>query len=199
MARRGLNGRPTDPQVRFEAAHWGLPSTRVYEIDVPGYSAPLVEMGKLLGFGVRAGGETFDVELPGEKLPTDRNPKGQECILAFAPDVTERLHIALGPTTRRSVQRRLFMRGEPTFKLGDIARRVGGRHARHAWPARDVQVLGEVIDVTYAAEKKGDGWSWYVHDFGEEGGQRPFLCVDSEGYLYLAGGSYTVPDAGITD
>lgn len=60
--------------------------------------------------------------------------------------------------------------------------------------------LGRLESVVYSTEKAGDGNSRYVHDFGEEGGEKPLLAVDPDNKrLHVVGGDYTVEDRGIVD
>jgi hypothetical protein len=60
---------------------------------------------------------------------------------------------------------------------------------------------GEVLRVTYRADKPHieEGTFDYVHKFGEEGGRRPHLIVDEEGFPKLEGGSYKIDEDGIID
>lgn len=62
--------------------------------------------------------------------------------------------------------------------------------------------LGEVAAICYETAKKhiGDGKRFeYVHKFGEDGGRRPRLVVDSEGMPILRGGDYQVKAEGIVN
>jgi len=65
---------------------------------------------------------------------------------------------------------------------------------------RALAELGKLVSVTYATNKRGDGPSYYEHQFGEEGGRRPSLAVDVDTTdLHIVGGDYTVEDRGIVD
>jgi hypothetical protein len=59
--------------------------------------------------------------------------------------------------------------------------------------------MGEVHSVTYRSDKPHieTGTFDYVHKFGEDGGKRPRLIVDPEGYPFLEGGSYKIDADGI--
>jgi hypothetical protein len=59
--------------------------------------------------------------------------------------------------------------------------------------------LGEIVSITYLAQKDHiDGQVIeYVHEFGEDGGERPRLVSDAEGWLLIEGGDYYVTAAGI--
>jgi hypothetical protein len=60
--------------------------------------------------------------------------------------------------------------------------------------------LGKLEAVTYATTKRGDGPSSYTHTFGEEGGARPSLAVDTKTRrLHIVGGDYRVESRGIVD
>lgn len=61
------------------------------------------------------------------------------------------------------------------------------------------QDMGEVHSVTYRSDKPHieEGTFDYVHKFGEDGGKRPRLIIDAEGYPFLEGGSYKIDADGI--
>jgi hypothetical protein len=61
--------------------------------------------------------------------------------------------------------------------------------------------VGEILSVTYQADKPHieKGVFKYVHKFGEEGGVRPHLIIDAEGYPKIEGGSYGITSDGIID
>lgn len=60
--------------------------------------------------------------------------------------------------------------------------------------------LGKLKSVTYDTSKRGDGPSSYTHQFGEEGGRRPSLAVDTATRrLHIVGGDYRVESRGIVD
>jgi hypothetical protein len=60
--------------------------------------------------------------------------------------------------------------------------------------------VGILTHVVYATDKKGDGYSFYIHKLGEESGLRPCLAVDGQGRMWIAGGNYKGnPTPGITD
>lgn len=62
--------------------------------------------------------------------------------------------------------------------------------------------FGEVTRICYDTAKAhiGEGRRFeYVHEFGEDGGKRPRLLVDSEGMPILRGGDYKIEARGIVD
>lgn len=73
------------------------------------------------------------------------------------------------------------------------------RHVHTRQPAHLAE-LGRLESVVYSTNKKGDGPSHYVHEFGEEGGRKPRLAVDAETRdLVIVGGDYDVEARGIVD
>lgn len=77
---------------------------------------------------------------------------------------------------------------------------TGARFQVRGNPEGEVD-MGEVLSVTYRADKPHieEGVFNYVHKFGEEGGTRPHLIIDEEGYPKLEGGSYGITEDGIID
>lgn len=74
------------------------------------------------------------------------------------------------------------------------------RKVRVARRPKALAELGRLESVTYATHKRGDGPSSYTHEFGEEGGRRPSLAVDTKNKrLHIVGGSYRVEPRGIVD
>jgi hypothetical protein len=90
---------------------------------------------------------------------------------------------------------KLYIGGSRTARITDP---VPGMKAGQLLP------LGELTHVVYETEKShlgdapGDP-SPYIHRLGEEGGRRPMLAVDNEGYGYIEGGDYTITPLGIRD
>lgn len=187
---------PTDPVERFTSSHWGIPPTKVYEVDDPDLPDDLVMMGFLR--------ELQLIDEDGDHLKIDWFPK-KGCLLAFSTDNREHLYLICDDGTMEK-NRRILLRKqnpggepEPYYDLTALAKAAGGRQARWKHNPVDVQLLGEASHVVYATDKSGDGFSEYIHELGEESGVRPYLGVDDRGRFWLAGGNYTVPDEGITD
>ena len=65
---------------------------------------------------------------------------------------------------------------------------------------KELAELGRLESITYSTNKRGDGLSHYVHEFGEEGGRKPRLAVDADTRdLLIVGGDYDVQAKGIVD
>jgi hypothetical protein len=95
-----------------------------------------------------------------------------------------------------------------TFRGGHLA--ADGRKQLHIVgvkmkyrgnPAGSEIDCGEILSVTYEADKPHieSGTYNYIHKFGEEGGVRPHLIIDPEGYPKIEGGSYDITSDGIID
>lgn len=188
----------SDPHERYRQAHWGIPSNREYEVHDPDLpQRGLVEMGKLRGLEVREGlnkrGRKFQVDFP--PVDGDHDP-----MLVFSSNRDEKLYIIVQHDPALLARcRALFVHADvPFYDLNETQTIVRGRQARYPLPSIPVQIVGRLAAVIYATEKKGDRPSSYRHKMGEEGGDEPLLCVSADGRLWISGGTYTVPNAGIT-
>lgn len=178
--------------ARYESAHWGKPPAWTKRVSHPELAERqhVVQMGELLTLEYR--------EPSTRRLHTLEFAPGT-AHLAFTPDKAERLVVLTSAEDRKAAAamcRDLAPRS-PWEALPDVAADVGGRQATFTSPDVAVREVGRLTRVVYRTDKEGDGESDYVHRMGEEGGIEPVLCVDARGYLYLAGGSYRVPDRGI--
>lgn len=171
----------------YEASHWGEKSKRVYGVDDPYVPAVVVQMGLLRRLDIEAGDHNYSIELT------------QPSSLVYSTDEATRLYLVLTDKDRKDVLGLLDrLPHEGPTKLNAVAKKVGGRQSKFPHHAADVLVLGTLTHVVYQTTKTGDGKSDYIHELGEDaGGIAPALCVDGEGYLLLAGGSYVVEHRGI--
>jgi len=189
----------TNPHERYRQAHWGVAPDREYEVHDLDLPAHLVEMGKLRGVEVRVGASqrssAFSIDF--QQADGDHDP-----ILAFSPKVDQKLYIVMQHDRDMLDWSRthLWQRdgAVPTYDLNEIQDMIGGRQKRYPLPRLRVQAIGRLAAVIYATEKRGDGPSKYRHKMGEDGGIEPMLCVSEDGRLWIAGGTYTVPNPGIT-
>jgi len=197
MQTRGLKSR--------EGIGWGLPASKMYFPD-PQRRLPahLAEFGRLVKFHVLLPEQEAPVEIKIDRPYVNRSHVGIDVSL---PRNRTPLYIATPPEVRQQAVRMLFNpRAACTFH--EAAQTAGGRHADDClqpwWPVGSrrmiVTPIGVCATVTYHTHKRGDDpKSNYIHQLGEETGIRPLLCVDGEGFFWLAGGNYTNPNAGITD
>jgi len=185
-----------DPKKRYESYHWGFKPTRTVRINDAILPAQLVEMGVLRG---------LYVTLPDDNQIELGFPEGGWVSIDVSHPV-DRLYLPVPNPTMRALKRRYWDRRTEEWNLGDLSEAVGGRQAAYEFPEVTVAPVGVVTDIIYLTPKRGDGSpedpndgvpSEYIHAFGEEGGEQPFLGVDEKGRLWLAGGDYSVPKAGI--
>ena len=146
---------------------------------------------------------------PGKKKQTIlrlNTKQANNSLLMYDPEHRyQRLYFKLDPSFQRTLKKRYLTNPKYQFmQAAKAASLVGGRHGRKSNPGRDypkveVMPIGMWDAVVYAIEKKGDGFSKYIHKMGEESGVKPALGLDKNGRLYVLGGNYTCPTAGITD
>lgn len=188
---------------RYTAFHWGFAPRARREVHIPGVpkAVALIQIGQLLDLRVKAPGVDFEIEAPpGVDIAFDERNDRIYIIPTRKFQQACREELWLDPR-RRDVQ---------TALLPEVARAAGGAQATNgAYPRIPVQALGRLHHVAYRTAKydpRGedgtddpDDPDDFQHEVGEVSGIRPYLCVDSSGRLWLAGGNYTCPDDGITD
>lgn len=194
------------PVTIYTNWHWGLGPTQVVEWPeepdglVYPFSgrqdSPLVECGRLVELHVFKPGSMRSKILRLESHESNETP------LVFDPKHPyRRLYILTGQKLR-SRMRHFYEDKKAPYRVNPlmtVAYYAKGRHATPDYHDLDVRPLGVLTHVVYATAKKGDGPSMYIHEFGEDSGIQPALCVDALGRLWIAGGNYTSPDPGITD
>ncbi len=191
----------------FEEWHWGIPHQGVSEWQdeqVDGMIGPdglLIETGRLVELHFREPHKRKDTvirlnrtEANGSHLAFDPDHPHQRLYIFSHPKFAERMH-------KRFLQNNSFKKNSryQAMPLKKAAKIVGGRHATSDYPKVDVVPIGILTHVVYATEKKGDGFSFYIHKMGEETGIKPALTIDQRGRMWIAGGNYTSPTPGITD
>ena len=163
-------GATKDPYERYKKWHWGNDATMEIEWEDPDVPGVMVGIGNLHELHVKPLGSEKTDELVMQDGSTEW--------IAFDPKHPyERLYLLLSKDVQAA----------------------GGKQAKHPYPDVEVQPVGELTHVVYYTDKKGDGLSQYIHEFGEESGILPLLAADRTGRLWIAGGNMTSPYAGITD
>lgn len=191
MAKRiALDQLPKKLRDCYRDKHWGIEGSKVIHVNDSRLPDFLCEMGELLEFGMTEGNQEYRL---------DFSTMGR-CSLSFDLFRSQTLYCTLTAKAKRELKR---LYGDSSFfppmSLNALCKEIGGRQARYKCPRVTVTPLGSANDVLYRTTKKGDGTSVYHHTFGEEGGICPYLGVAKDGTLWFAGGSYTVPDGGITN
>jgi len=191
----------------YKQWHWGVGASEKVEVKPPSVvrdpedikrwdKMKLVECGRLV--------EIHYAPLDGSPKRKDKIIKldrknSNECHLAFDKDhPNQRLYFILNAATCKKMKKSLHNDYE-YLTLNDLSEAVGGRHSQPDYDYIEVQPIGVMTNVVYACEKKGDGYSFYIHSLGEESGIQPVLAMAKDGSLWFAGGNYTSPTAGITD
>jgi hypothetical protein len=177
--------------------HWGKAPKAVIRWNDSAYPQKIMpECGRLVELRVKQ---------PGKRAATRivlTNPEANGSHLVFDPTHrNQRLYVFSHPKFREKMRTKYGMRENyaPSHKLAAIAKAVGGHHGTSDYPSLTGQWIGELTHVIYATDKEGDGFSFYIHKMGEEGGKRPHLVVDGQGRCWIVGGDYTVEEGGITN
>lgn len=189
------NYKASNGQSLYKDWHWGITPSKIIKWDDPDYpEGELIECGRLVQTHFREPNKRKDTVI--ELTKTESNNSH----LCFDPNQPyNRLYFLSDPAFAK---RMLTVFAKPKYqkcKLSDAAKAMGGKHASNDYPNLTVAPVGILTHVVYACEKKGDGYSKYIHELGEESGLQPALCIDAKGRFWVAGGNYTAPNAGVTD
>ena len=200
----------------YKKWHWGVEPSEVVEIKPPPVVDDTADKEKWNKMKLVECGRLVEIHY----APLNKSSKRKDKIfrlnrnqsnashLCFDMDHDhQRLYFIMSPSTRDKALKDLSNDYE-LLPLSELAYEAGGLHAPKVNPkgkAVDdyedifVQPIGIMTNVVYACEKKGDGYSFYIHALGEESGIRPVLGMAEDGSLWFAGGNYTAPIQGITD
>ena len=185
-------GATKDPYERYKKWHWGNDATMEIEWEDPDVPGVMVGIGNLHELHVKPLGSEKTDELVMQDGSTEW--------IAFDPKHPyERLYLLLSKNVQNDVKSKLIDKDGEWWDLEALSKAAGGKQAKHPYPDVEVQPVGELTHVVYYTDKKGDGLSQYIHEFGEESGILPLLAADRTGRLWIAGGNMTSPYAGITD
>ena len=187
--------------------HWGIPHEGVGKWDdaqVDGMIGPdglVIETGRLVELHFREPHKRKDTvvklnrkEANGSHLVFDPEHPHQRLYIFSHPAFAKRMRSRFLESTQFKKNSRY-----KAMPLSNAAKVIGGRHGTDDYPDIDVVPVGILTHVVYATEKKGDGYSFYIHKLGEESGLKPALTIDDTGRMWIAGGNYTSPTPGITD
>ena len=198
----GYKSRVTgNPREMYKTWHWGVePQANPIEVNDPDYpDSALIECGRLVEFTYRAPRQSLKIKDRLYKLPKSESNKTHLVFDPYHPN--DRLYIVSTSKKALSNFKNDLYKSNPYQEcpLSDISLFAGGRHAMDDYPEVSGKVIGVLTSIVYACKKKGDGYSFYVHQLGEETGIQPLICVDDKGRLWIVGGNYTSPIQGITD
>jgi len=183
-------------ESEYERWHWGVKPTGRKVWKDPDYpEGDVIECGRLVEVHYREPGQRKDTIL---RLTREEANGSHLCYDPEHPN--QRLYIFSAPAFRSRMTTGHLRNPKYQYKpLAELARVVGGRHGGKDYPNVEAMPLGVFTHVVYACEKKGDGYSFYIHKLGEETGKAPILALDAKGRMWVCGGNYTVPEPGITD
>ena len=196
-----------DGNEAYKRWHWGVGASEKVKVNAPSVirddedlerwkKMQLVECGRLVEIHYAPFGSSRPRK---DKIIKLDRKNSNECHLAFDKDhPNQRLYFILNAATRKKMKKTLH-NDYDYITLNDLSEAVGGRHSQPDYDYVEVQPIGVMTNVVYACEKKGDGYSFYIHSLGEESGIKPVLAMSKDGSLWFAGGNYTSPTAGITD
>ena len=186
----------------YEEWHWGIPHKQVVEWNDPDLpDGDLIECGRLVEVHIREPGQRKDTviklsrkEANGSHLCFDPNHPNQRLYILSHAEFREKMK-------KKYRQNPQYVNGTKyrEMPLVDLAEAVGGHHADGDYPDLAAAPLGVLTHLVYATEKKGDGFSFYIHKMGEETGLRPCLAIDARGRMWVVGGAYKSPTPGITN
>lgn len=195
---------------RFKRWHWGKNPTHKIQIDDPRFPDEMVEIGKLM-------------ELRFNRPELRSNPKGKdevietpmsieidnssinECYVVFDHNhKKDRIYFILNADTMKDLKELYHKLDDEPVEMHELASKVGGWHSKmNDYPTGVVKPLGYLSDLVYYTHKVGDDdgvGSGYIHKMGEEkGGVEPIIAISPDGNLWMLGGSYYCPYAGITN
>lgn len=209
MTRRKITSRDKNhPYYKdFKKWHWNIEPEHLVSLEDgdPRYPEWLTECGRLVEIHLFVPGNS---QRRARRSVLKLNAKEREgSHLAYDKEhPSDRLYVLSDPAFKARMKRKYrrnpqYAGGTPfdSTNLNDMSELVGGRHGTDDYPDIDVVPMGIVEALVYGTEKKGDGYSWYIHKMGEESGIKPAMGVATDGTLWLAGGNYTAPVPGITD
>lgn len=183
-----------NPHEVYKKWHWGEPGGKRIKIKDSRFPPHLIEIGLLMELHLKP----LDGSAGKKKICVEEDDMNNNHAAFDMDHKAQRMYLVLSESSMRDAAK-LFDRRSPTYKLQEIAKSAGSRHgAMRDYPDVDVQPLGWLTGLCYFTHKRGDGPSGYIHEMGEEGGKPPVLCVSADGNLWLAGGSYSGPVAGVT-
>jgi hypothetical protein len=193
--------RPSKVADEYTDLHWGIPPIELIEWDDPDYpKRRLPEMGRLVELRIKEPGKRAIT-----KIALPRVQANGSHLICDMKHKNQRLYIFSHPKFAERMQREYGVRVNPrhALTLEQHAAEVGGHHADRTYPKVRGEYIGELRHVIYACPKgtgkDADGYSFYIHEMGEEGGVRPGVVVDAKGRCWLVGGDYYVTTAGINN
>ena len=197
-----------DPIDRFKRWHWGINPTHKINVSDSRYPERMIEIGRLMELRLERP-EDQKKSNPNDKinLEIDEEQINENYVVFDHDHNKDRIYFLLNENVLSDLKNLYEELDDDPIYLNELADLVGGHHGEkrdeNDYPDVLVKPIGYLTDLGYYTHKKGDDdgiGSAYIHKMGEEkNGVEPILALSSDGHLWLAGGSYTCPYAGITN
>ena len=203
---------------KYKAWHWVEGENpefeqhmKMVEWDDPDFpEKALIECGRLVRLHFRApNSEGRHPRRQRDTTITLNLSAAKQSYLTYDPNhPDERLYLCLAPDAMSGVASRFWHENTaPSRVLAEWATLAGGRHGKRAhaspknggYPQVVAKPVGILTGVVYFTPKVSDGPSFYLHRMGEVTCYMPILAADALGRLWVCGGDYTCPTAGITN
>ena len=203
MAKKKIN-----PKERFKRWHWGKAPTHQIKIDDPRFPDEMIEIGRLMELRFNRPEEVKNNPKKVKETPMSIELDEQsvnECYVVFDHNhPKDRIYFILNENAMQDLMDIYEELDDEPVDMNELASKVGGHHSKmNDYPNTLVKPLGYLSDLVYYTHKVGDDdgvGSGYIHKMGEEkGGVEPIIAVSEDGNLWLLGGSYYCPVAGITN
>jgi hypothetical protein len=207
LMRNNPKNKHIEPKERFRRFTWGIEPTMEIHIDDDRYPANLVAIGRLMELRLDMIDQNGNRANPAEQLWCEIDENSiNDCFIFFDNDHhKDRIYFYLNEETQNDFADLYEQIDEEPVLLKDLAPLGGGHHGRMKdYPKVYAKPLGYLTDVVYFARKNGEedeiNGTGYIHKMGEEkGGTQPIVAIAQDGSIWLCGGSYTCPNAGITN
>ena len=197
----------------YDDWHWysgrgkddAAPSVKVVDWQDPDMPRMLIECGRLVRMHVRApkpAGKKGHPRAERDTMIELSQSVSADSHIAYDPEhPRQRLYLLIDPKARVTLRQQFWDKNAmSSMSLNALGRIAGGKHGVMGdYPNVQVKPIGVLTAVVYSTDKKSDGPSYYIHQVAEISFSYPILAVDKDGRLWISGGSYTSPTAGISD
>ena len=195
-----------DPVERFKRWHWGIQPTHQLNVNDDRYPDEMIGVGRLMELRINRPTSSRSNPNGEEKLSLEIDQDSiNECYVVFDNTHSkDRIYFILNEDSLQDMMEIYEDLPDDPEDLNRLASTVGGHHSdMNDYPRIMAKPIGYLSDLVYYTHKKGDDdgiGSGYVHAMGEEkGGIEPLIAVSSDGHIWMLGGTYTCPNAGITN
>ena len=206
------------PEEHYKRWHWGIEAERDMHVPDPEYPEQMIEIGRLMQLDLVHNPKQSKHRI-NPNLKWVRNPSDGKLIKTLeieTDDVNDnyalfdhnhpkdRIYFVVDEETQSQFKNLYKKSKTPSMQLKKLSSMGGGHHSSMIdYPDVQVKPLGYIHNIIYITHKKGDEPILpYIHEFAEENrknSEYPLLAVGENGRIWIAGGGYTCPYAGITD